>query len=166
MNDIFGLTEIGDRLRTQDNRITADPIFLVQEKKRIYGIDTNYDPEIAWLYNDESIEVDAEEAQRLEAQYDEDGNDEPDGYRRVGYAETWEYVQPFFTEVAADLYIKQMAHRHQGELRTFVDCAYRNWEWQAVRNWLLMDAQVNRKVWESSVSEPPEVQQNKEAVAP
>ena len=41
------------------------------------------------------------------------------------------------TEAAADLYIKQNGHRHRGALRTYVDSAYRNYEWQAVRGWLM-----------------------------
>ena len=134
---MFEMAQIGERLRTQDNRITADPIFLVQEQVRIYGINTNYDPKIAWLHGDESVEVDAGTAKDLESAYEQDGNDEPEGYRRVGYAERWEFVMCFFTEAAADLYIAQMRHRHTGDLRTYVDCAFRNHEWQAVRGWLM-----------------------------
>lgn len=134
---MFELPQIGERLRTQDNRITADPIFLVQELKRTYGIDTGYDPKIAWLHDDEYVEVDGTKFVELEDAYAESGEDNPPGYRRVGYAETWEYVQPFFTEAAADAYIKAMRHRHSGQLRTYADSAYRNWEWQAVRKSLM-----------------------------
>jgi hypothetical protein len=132
------LEDIGERLRTQDNRFTADPIFLVQQRVRTYGIDIDYDPQIAWLYADDPNEVTPELAAKLEAQYQKDGEDEPEGYRRVGYAERWDYVQPFFTEAAADHFIATMAHRFRGPLRTYVDCAYRNWEWQAVRNHLMI----------------------------
>ena len=134
---MFSFPEIRERLHAQDNRMTADPIFLVQEERRIYGMDTAYDPKIAWLYDDESVEVDANEAARLEAAYQADGEDEPEGFRRVGYAVQWEFVMCFFTEAAADLYIKQNKHRYCGELRTYVGSAYRNYEWQAVRGWLM-----------------------------
>lgn len=148
---MFTLAEIGERLRTQDNRCTADPIFEVQERKRVYGIDTEYDPPIAWLYGDESVEVPAEDSAIAEAYYDETG-DEPacieegaaiaaekgdDTLRRVGYHEYWEYVQPFFTEAAAELYIKQNGHNHTGELRIYAGSAFRNWEWQELRKHLI-----------------------------
>ena len=133
--DMFDLAEIGERLRTQDNRITAEPMFLVQERTRTYGIDLEWDPPVAWLYEDESAEVAPEEAERLEAAYLET-DDEPEGFRRVGYHEQWTFVTACFTEAAADLYIAQMKHRHTGPLRTFVGCAYRNHEWNAVREFL------------------------------
>lgn len=133
---MFELHEIGERIRTQDNRITADPIFLVEEQVRIYGIDTNYDPKIAWLHEDESVEVEPRKAKRLEAKFQETGDDSPDGYQRVGYAEEWRYVQPFFTEAAADLYVKTKSHRHRGKLRTFADSGHSNPEWKAMRAYL------------------------------
>jgi hypothetical protein len=133
---MFDLPQIGERIRTQDNRFTADPIFLVQERHCYYGVDVQYDPPIAWLYEDESVEVAEDLAKSLETAY-QHGEKEPDGYCRVGYHETWEFVQPFFTEAAAELYIKQNGHRHRGSLRTYVDCAFRNYEWQTVRKYLM-----------------------------
>ncbi len=151
--EMFAMGQIGERLRTQDNRITAHPIFEVQEQKRIYGIDTDYDPKIAWLWADESVEVDARLAELAEVFYEEYG-EEPEvedcgsdecfrakggkeTLRRVGYHEYWEYVQPFFTEAAAELYIKQNGHNHRGKLRIYASSAFRNHEWQAVREWLM-----------------------------
>lgn len=142
---MFSMGEIGERLRTQDNRCTAYPIFEVQERKRVYGIDTDYDPKIAWLYDDESVEVHEGHggisSEALEAKYQEDLN-EPRGYRRVGYHEYWEYVQPFFTEVAANRYIQENGHNHAGELRVYAGSAYRNHEWQAVREQLMAKPNV------------------------
>lgn len=45
------IAEIGRLLRTQDNRITDAPLFIVQEQKRTYGFDPQWanDSEIAWL---------------------------------------------------------------------------------------------------------------------
>ena len=147
------LNEIGERLRTQDNRITADPIFEVQEQKRIYGIDTDFDPKIAWMWPDEG-EVDSRLAELAESFYEErgyepvatdDGEDEwtlsrgrGDALRRVGYHEYWEYVQPFFTEAAADQYIKENGHHHSGKLRVYAGSAFRNHEWQAIRAYLML----------------------------
>lgn len=141
---ISDMAAIGQLMRTQDNRITADPLFIVQERQRTYGIDTTHDPEIAWLYSDESIEVDEDEAKRLESMYEKNYK-EPDGYRRVGYVEKWVYVTCCFTEAAADRFIAQNAHRHRGKLRTYVDSLYRNPEMIAVREYLLSLAEVEAR---------------------
>jgi hypothetical protein len=141
---ISDMAAIGQLIRTQDNRITADPFFIVQERRRFYGMDMAYDPEIAWLYADESVEVDAEEAKRLEAQYQRHHR-EPEGFRRVGYVEKWVYVFGCFTEAAADWYIAHNSHRHSGRLRTYVDSLYRNPEMIAVREYLLSLAEVEAR---------------------
>jgi hypothetical protein len=133
---IADMAAIGQLIRTQDNRITADPFFIVQERKRFYGIDTAYDPEIAWLYADECVEVAPTESERLENAFQKTYK-EPEGYRRVGYAEEWVYVTGCFTEAAADLYIALNGHRHKGELRTYADSFYRNPEMIAIREYLM-----------------------------
>ncbi len=43
------LRQIGHQLRTQDNRCTANPIFLVRGKERIYGLDSSASDEIVWM---------------------------------------------------------------------------------------------------------------------
>lgn len=150
---MFEMAQIGERIRTQDNRITAHPIFEVQEQKRVYGIDTEYDPKIAWLYSDESVEVDSELAKLAEEFYEEHGAEPEyeqgeagtwilsegnhDTLRRVGYHEYWEYVQPFFTEAGAQRYIEENGHNHRGRLRIYAGSAFRNHEWQAIREWLM-----------------------------
>jgi len=122
---------------TQDNRCTAEPIFLVQEQKRIYGMDPEYSgQDTVWLdcLNDSEELTDAE-AQVLEERYLET-LEEPENFVRTGYIDQWEYVQPFFTEEAAQNYIDMNKHRHD-ELRIYVDSAYRNYEWQMIRALLL-----------------------------
>ena len=129
------MEEIGERIRTQDERLTRDAIFLVQEKVRVYGIDTAFDPLIAWLYEDECVEVPEPRAGVLERKYARTGK-VSEGYRRVGYQEEWRYVMCFFTEAAADRFIAENNHRHTGPLQTYVDSAYRNHEWIAIRKHL------------------------------
>ena len=76
------LRAVGELICTQDNRITADPIFIVQQK-RTYAADADYDhARIVWLC-DEHVEATTEEAAALEAQFAEDGDDRPKGWRRV-----------------------------------------------------------------------------------
>jgi hypothetical protein len=128
------LAAIGEALATQDNRLTGNPIFVVQRSRRTYGFDTNYTEDcIAWL-GDDHIETKGAEYEALEAKWEETG-DEPDGYTRTAYVDTWEYVMPFFTERAAQRYIDENGHNHGGkeQLRIYVESGYRNHEWEAIR---------------------------------
>lgn len=134
------LREIGKLMHTQDNRATAEPIFLVQRKEREFGVDPEYTDLFAWVDGDSSEEVDSETAAILEATLGE-GEDIDDRYRRVGYRERWEYVTTCFTEQGARQFIA--ANRHNlGEARVFVDSGWRNPEWQAVRGALLAMAEA------------------------
>lgn len=135
------IAEIGKLLKTQNNRFTAHPIFMVQEERTIYGIGAEYDPQIVWLYEDGCVRVDEKLASRLERMYHNLNSkyfmdDCPRGYRRVGYTTQWINVQPFFTERGAEEYIRVNGHNH-GKLRIYVASAYRNAEWQAIRQWLM-----------------------------
>ena len=44
----FQLEKVAENLRTQDNLATALPMFVVQQKRRIYGMDTKWADEICW----------------------------------------------------------------------------------------------------------------------
>jgi len=123
---------IGDLLQEQDNRLTSLPIFMVQRHRRTYGFDPQYTEDcVAWLHSDEAVEVTDEDFERLEAKWDESG-EEPDGYTRTAYADTWENVMPFFTEKAAQRYIDENGHNLSSP-RIFVESGYRNHEWEAIR---------------------------------
>jgi hypothetical protein len=129
---VYSIEEIANRILHQDNAFTADPMFLVEQEDRIYGIDPDYDPQIAWLHADECVEVnDKELLVKLDAEYEDTGG-EPEGYRRVGYAKRWTYVNCFFTRAAAEQFIKNRGHDYRYPLRVYVDSAYRNPEWRAV----------------------------------
>lgn len=131
------IDEMGALIATQDNRATSDPIFVVQQRERIYGMDPAYfggsSGGIEWIHDDEpDCSADDETGKRLESLFGEDGEDEREGYRRVCYVERWEWVQPFFTEKGANDYIT--ANRHNlKEPRVYVASAYRNREWQGIR---------------------------------
>lgn len=157
------LADIGERI-VADNHVnghcTADPVFVVQERKRVYGIDTEYDPLIEWQHGDEYTALDEAQAKLAEDFFQETGwepkfiaagvafgnyiDPEPardtDDYvsdlKRVGYVEYWEFVQPFFTEASAEHFIATNSHNYSKGLRVYVDSAYRNWEWQAIRAYL------------------------------
>lgn len=131
--------EIGALIAAEDNRATSDPIFVVQQRRRVYGMDPQWieagaeGQGIEWIHDDEpDARADAETAARLEAAYDSDGEDNREGYRRVAFLDHWEWVQPFFTEAGANAYLA--ANRHNlKDPRVYVASAYRNREWQGAR---------------------------------
>jgi hypothetical protein len=112
------LKQMGHEVRTQDNRITAEPIFVVQQKRRIYGMD----PELGVSF------------EYLNSSGDVTDETDPDG-ERTAYIDIWEMVQPFFTCKGAEHYIEENRH-HMTEPRIYVESAYRNKEWIAIREWL------------------------------
>lgn len=125
------LEHLRENLRTQDNRLTAWPVFCVQQKRRLYGMDPEYafdESGIVWVFDGE--EVDEEERCKLEANYDATG-EEPDGYTRTGFQDIWEFVTCCFTEQGAKDYLECNGHNLKGP-RIFVESAYRNEEWQRV----------------------------------
>lgn len=111
-------------LDTQDNAGTAHPYFLVQVKKRVYGIDLEYTDTAVWV--DADGEADEKTAQLLEEEFD--AGKDSDGWTRTGYVDTWVTVQAFLTRKGAEVYIEANGHRHRGEKRVYVESAYRNAE--------------------------------------
>lgn len=59
------IRQVAARLHTQDNRITDNPLFAVQQKRRFGGVDSEYADASVWI--SDGCEVDAEEAARLDA---------------------------------------------------------------------------------------------------
>lgn len=107
------IKEIGDRLKTQDNRCTQNPMFCVQEKKRDVGYDTAYSDRRCW-HNSEGSET----------IYDDDPNfkkPEGDQWEEFGYVDRWETVMVAFTEEGCKEYLRLNGHNHCGETRIYVE---------------------------------------------
>jgi len=133
----MNIKDIAERLRTQDNRCTAIPVFIVKENKRIYGFDPTYadGDDIAWIDSaNDCAEADSEERAKLEAEWDGTG-EEPDGWTRTAYQDRWEFVTACFTEEGCKEYLRRNGHNH-GATRIYVASGYRNDEWDAVREHL------------------------------
>lgn len=138
---MFTPAEIGEQLRTQDNAGTADPIFVVQQCERIYGMDfERFDGKYVWMTEDGDAEADADEAKELDAK--EENGDPTPGWERVGYIDRWEFVQPFFTMAAAERYIDENRH-NLTDPRIYVDSAHINREWIEVRKLLGGDETID-----------------------
>lgn len=125
------LYTIGDLIRTQDNRITDQPMFVVFQKREIIGSDEHSPSRICWVWDGE--EVSELRAKRLEALY-QDGRDTR-GYDRYAMQEVDEFVTACFTEHGCKDYMRQNGHNLR--LPYIYACgSFRNNEYQLVRNWL------------------------------
>lgn len=125
------LYTIGERIRTQDNRITDQPMFVVFQKREIIGSDEHSPSRICWVWDGE--EVSELRAKRLEALY-QDGRDTR-GYDRYAMQEVDEFVTACFTEHGCKEYLRQNGHNLR--LPYIYACgSFRNNEYQLVRNWL------------------------------
>lgn len=133
------LQQLGEDIRTQDNRMTSFPIFQVRDVERDYG----YDPvhaeshQIIWLDCDFN-EYSPEESEAREQAYVDNGDEKPeeyaDDYRRA-FVDRYKVILSFFTERGAKEFIETNGH-HLNKPSIYVDSAYRNPEWQAIREFL------------------------------
>ncbi|SBX81369.1 Uncharacterised protein [Klebsiella pneumoniae] len=125
------LYTIGELIRTQDNRITEQPMFVVFQKREIIGSDEHSPSRICWVWDGE--EVSELRAKRLEVLY-QDGRDTR-GYDRYAMQEVDEFVTACFTEHGCKDYLRQNGHNLR--LPYIYACgSFRNNEYQLVRNWL------------------------------
>ena len=125
----YDINAVSERLKTQDNRATQNPMFCVQEKKRDVGIDQTFTENRCW-----------HNASELETVYDDDPNfKEPEGddWEQYGYNNRWETVMVAFTEEGAKEYIHLNGHNHQGELQIYVESFRRCPEMIAIREYLI-----------------------------
>ncbi|HGW3832822.1 TPA: hypothetical protein ACNH4E_004767 [Klebsiella pneumoniae] len=125
------LYTIGELIRTQDNRITDQPMFVVFQKREIIGSDEHSPSRICWVWDGE--EVSELRAKRLEALYQDDRDTR--GYDRYAMQEVDEFVTACFTEHGCKDYLRQNGHNLR--LPYIYACgSFRNNEYQLVRNWL------------------------------
>jgi hypothetical protein len=155
--------EVRDRLWTQDNRCTGDPLFIIQQKRRMYGIESGWhDSATGYIWTDRddpeySFDSDADLLEHLNENLNEKdeslltAEDLEDAielslhevlqitghtYDKIYYQEVWEFVCAHFTEEAANIYVTQNAHNLK-EPRVYVTSQYRCHEWNAVRRFLM-----------------------------
>jgi len=132
----------------QDNAATADPIFYVRDKKRIWvrccdehtvGHEwSNEDGETA--SDEKTLELDKFAGDsRIVAFKNEEGNTKI--WTKGFYREEPVIVQPFFTRAGAARYIAENNH-NLNKPEIWVGSAYRNPEWQEARKMFLEAANV------------------------
>jgi len=146
-----------------DRHITANPIFNVQHKKRIYGINDGYTDEFIWMkssnseifYNSlddifkEIFEQEEDELEKVK-KYCADEELEIDdlsdyvmsdiaddlGYEKCGYIKEWEHINSHLTREGAEAFILRKKHDY-GEMRVWVGSQYLCWEFNEVMEGIL-----------------------------
>jgi hypothetical protein len=131
------LSEIGEHLRTQDNRITEHPMFCVQILKRDVGYDVDWSDRRCWhdSANQDTVYDD-----------DKDFKGEPEGFEwdEFGYVDRWETVMVAFTEAGCKEYLELNGHNDRsrafrGEVRIYAESFRRCPEMIAIREWLMKE---------------------------
>ncbi len=129
------LQAIGARIRTQDNRCTDQPMFVVLEKREIVTREGYDHDRIVWFetksgdYNEASeVQVRRLEALRM-------GGRETPGWERIAVKEIDMFVTTCFTEQGCRDFLARDGHNHRKPF-IYAYGSYRNAEYQAVRNFL------------------------------
>lgn len=123
------LSGLAAQLRSQDNEYTASPIYCIQERVLVAGIDTDYTSTVGW-FNEGDL-ADEHMTRVLDRYYRRYGK-EPREWTRTGYEWCWHYTGTFYlTREAADAYVGD-SRSH----RVYVDSACRNSELREVRRLL------------------------------
>lgn len=129
MGHVEFLDALAAKLTGQDNAYTASPVYCVQQRVLITGIDTDYASDIGWFC--EGDLADPQKARALDRYYNR-FNREPDNWTRTGYEWRWRYTGQFYlTKEAADAFVGDSKHH-----RVYVDSACRNHELKEIRRLL------------------------------
>ncbi|EOL1126408.1 ead/Ea22-like family protein [Escherichia coli] len=129
--DSFGI--IGENIRTQDNRITSDPMFCVYQKREIV-VDADYDYDrIVWV-DEDGNEANKRQSRRLELLH-ENFREPPEKWRRVAVKDIDEFVTCCFTEQGYKDYLAANGHNLRLPF-IYVKSGFRNAEYIGIRNWL------------------------------
>ncbi|EIF0325849.1 ead/Ea22-like family protein [Salmonella enterica] len=129
--DSFGI--IGENIRTQDNRITSDPMFCVYQKREIV-VDADYDYDrIVWV-DEDGNEANKLQSRRLELLH-ENFREPPEKWRRVAVKDIDEFVTCCFTEQGCKDYLAANGHNLRLPF-IYVKSGFRNAEYIGIRNWL------------------------------
>lgn len=126
------LARMAVNLREQSNEYTASPIYCIQERVLVAGIDLDYATTVGWIDGDRNDGLADDHMTRVLDRYYRRFNKEPDGWTRTGYEWAWRYTgRAYLTRAAADAFVGN-SKKH----RVFVDSACRNHELKEVRRLL------------------------------
>ena len=134
------LAALREELRTQDNACTADPLFVVFQEERIYGVSQDYQTNgYTWVGEDDSsVAADDDEAKVLDQLLADDRELSIGGvtFERVWYRIVPRFVTACFTRKGAEDYMARNGH-NLTKPYIYVESMYRNEEMIALRNHLM-----------------------------
>lgn len=115
----------GQLLLTQDGRCTMEPMFCVQGRRRIFGMDTKWTDNYVWINTEEDTH---------ECEAPADG-EETDHIQKSGYVDVWETLMVALTEEGCKEHLRLNGHnyRHFEEVRIYVESFRRCPEMIAIR---------------------------------
>lgn len=128
-------------LKTQDNRITSDVMFIVQQKEEIWRVDSDcHEVKAAYVKGEEVVYEGSKKFKTLDKM--EDSYRDIGDWERVYYIERWAFVTACLTEEGAKHYIECNRHNLNSP-RIYGWSGYRNQEWCDLREFFLnYDAQI------------------------
>lgn len=129
------ILKIGNLVRTQDNRITDQPIFVVEKSVMIpISPEYGYDAE-EWVNTDSADYERANETKSRRLNLLAEDDRKTGAWEKFYLKETWEFVTCCFTEAGCLNFLSRNGH-NIGKNRIYAYGSYRNNEWQTVRNFL------------------------------
>jgi len=136
------LAALRTELQTQDNAITADPLFVVFQEERIYGVSQDYQTNgFTWVGEDDSsVTADDDEAKVLDKLLDDDRELSIGGvtYQRVWYRIVPRFVTACLTRNGAEAFIARNGH-NLTKPYIYVESLHRNEEMIALREHLMKE---------------------------
>lgn len=132
------LIALAKDVQAQDNskHITSHPQYQVRHKIKVYGSDFQDEDGAIWIDKRASEPADQNTTNLMEARYRDDYTTETTNFRRCPYKEVEGIIQTFFSEVAAQQFMRRQSHNFGG-MYLYVESGYINPEWQVVRDLLL-----------------------------
>lgn len=149
------LKEIEKQLKIQNNRATANPIFVVYDWEKIPSC-SDYTDEWEYIDAEDGVKIGNTKEDLLKFIKDadiempkDDKLNDMDGDELLNWLQEREYNivkfyyikkrvfrNVFFTEKSADKFMEQNKHHYTKEVHTYVHCLWRNPEMQYIRDCL------------------------------
>ena len=151
------IEEIKKQLNSQNNRATADPIFIVYDWEKVPS-SSDYTDNYEYIHSDGGDPLGTTKEELIAELKDWDwdlpaedklkdmsadelmeweNNDQgEEAIRKYYYLKRRVFINVFFTEKAADKFIAANHYNYTKEIHTYVHCLYRNYEMQFIRNGL------------------------------
>lgn len=123
---------IAERLRTQDNLCTADPLWVVYQKHKVVTPE-EYSSLYEWYDHDGCFEAGQRQTAILD-RMEERGRD-TGPWKKHYYEEVDQFVSAFFTSQAAKDFIERNRHNLRDPF-VYCESGCRNPEWKEIRAWL------------------------------